>query len=142
MDQQAQAIATEISALLSHYPARRLTQADRQRWLDDYVSDLSDYTAADVRLACAIWRKSDATKMATPGELLAICYRVIPSSRPAVLPPPKRDEPVYSEEHKAEMRAKVAALVNSIVVKDYRRRQGETEVDYGRRLWPNREVVR
>lgn len=146
MDERERMIATEISALSSHYPARKLSQGDRARWLDDFVSDLAGYDERDVRLACAMWRKSEAKKMPTPGELLAICYKVIPARAVAVLPPPKREEAVYSEEHKAEMRRRLTDLAEELAanmrMRDHRRRPRETEVEYGRRLWPNREVVR
>lgn len=84
--------------------------------------------------------------MPTPGELLTICHKVIPAQGAAhtVVPLPKQPErPVYSEEHKAEMRRKLAGLAEELAdnmkLRNYDRLPGETEVDYGRRLWPGRE---
>lgn len=61
----------EITALASHYPARKLAAAEKSRWLADYAETLADVDMLDVRIACRLWRESDEKRMPTPGQLLA-----------------------------------------------------------------------
>lgn len=127
-----QEVLTEIKALAVHYPRRQLGQADLLRWYDDYATDLSNagFDAMDVRLGCALWRTSDAKKMPSPGELMVTCAKIVRPEKYRVLPPPKREEPVYSEEHKAEMRRLLTGLAAEIAARagDHRRKIAAREV--------------
>jgi hypothetical protein len=65
------AITDEITALASHYPRRKLSAAEKSRWIADYIETMGEVELLDVRLACRLWRESDEKRMPTPGQLLA-----------------------------------------------------------------------
>jgi hypothetical protein len=139
-------ILDEILGLSSHYPARKLAPKEHARWLQDYVGDLTraGFEHFHVQVACANWRTSEAKKMPTPGELLSYCRKVFtPEQEAAIKPLPKPERPQYSDEHKAEMRARIAGLIGELAArqKDYRRRN-ETEAEYAERQWPGRRIDR
>jgi hypothetical protein len=123
-----------------------LAQAERLRWLADYVEDLARFDAAEVRYACALWRGSDAPKMPSPGQLLALCQKhENPGKYAKVEALPRKAEPVYTEDHKAAMERAIGGLAAEISARSKLRGPleklpGETDVDVGRRLWPTREL--
>ena len=143
MDEKSEILA-EIKALSSHYPRRQLGMADQARWLSDYAEDLGCLSAADVRLACSVWRRGEKAKMPAPGELLALCRRMMDARPVPMRIAPPDPPPQYSDEHRAKMQTALRALAEEITAKSalrggYKRRSGESETEYGRRLWPDRE---
>lgn len=79
--------------------------------------------------------------MPSPGELMAICGAMTRSRSPErrYIPPP--EEPQVDPVQRAAVGRLFEELAASFKTRDYRRLKGENEVEYGRRLWPNREVA-
>jgi hypothetical protein len=125
----AAGIATELLALAAHYPAKRLAPDVRARWLADYVDDLTGagFELLDVRIACANWRTSEASRMPTPGELLAYCRKVFRPDRYVPLPAPP-PAPAMDPEERARvgemMRELAAELAGKLKAKAQPMRQG------------------
>lgn len=138
-------IVNEIKALSAHYPRRTMAAGDMARWLTDYAESLTEagFDATDVRIACRNWRDGEASRMPTPGELLAYCRKVFrpENVRPApALPAPR---PISAQE-RAEVQAGLKALSATLRMpnlRDLARRHGETPTDQARRLWPKYEVA-
>lgn len=71
-------IIDEIEALSLHYPQGHKTGAERRRVMEDYASDLDGVDIATLRAACASWRRSDASRFPTSGQLLKTIEAVRP----------------------------------------------------------------
>lgn len=130
-------IVDEIKALSLHYPKRQLAAADLFRWLEDFANDLSAYSPADVRTVCAMWRQGEGhpQRMATPAELASMCRKLVD---PARLPAPKVEPQRIDRAQR--LKVDVRGVLRSLgSLRNMARRPGETEVDYGRRMWPTRE---
>lgn len=65
-------IISELEGLSVHYLRPVRTEAEQARFLVDYVDDLRVYPLDAIKAACARWRRSDATKFPTVGQLLPI----------------------------------------------------------------------
>lgn len=135
-----------------HYPRRQLAPADFERWLDDYVDDLTrnGFDAVDVRIACRNWRDGDTRKMPTPGELLAYCRSVFRAERHQgygqvqALPRREPEPNLPLEEAQQLMRGLAASLKgrSALDLKALARRPGGREAEQAERLWPSHRVDR
>lgn len=64
-------IVNELEALSAHYPRPIRTPEEQSRFLADYIEDLANCSIEALRLGCSAWRRSDATKFPTPGQIRA-----------------------------------------------------------------------
>lgn len=68
-------------ALLSHYPARRMSSAERVSVARDWLVDLSGIPADIIAAACQEWRRGTNLYAPTPGQLLGIAQPVLAARR-------------------------------------------------------------
>ena len=71
-------IIEELEALASHYIRPVRSTGEHERFLADYLNDLSGFPIEAVMKACQDWRKSDASKFPTCGQLLAFARNAMP----------------------------------------------------------------
>lgn len=71
-------IIEELEALASHYIRPVRSTSEHERFLADYLNDLSGFPIEAVMKACQDWRKSDASKFPTCGQLLAFVRNAMP----------------------------------------------------------------
>lgn len=109
-----------------------MSAADLTRWFEDYVNDLTGagFDHMDVRIACANWRTSEATKMPTPGELLTYCRKVFRPGRYATLPPPAPAPALLDPDERARVGRMVGELADHL----------RATVRPANDNWPNRRV--
>jgi hypothetical protein len=63
-------IIDELEALGQHYMRPVRGPEQQERFLKDYLDDLSEYQISAIKLGCKAWRHSDASKFPTSGQLL------------------------------------------------------------------------
>jgi hypothetical protein len=71
-------IIEELEALASHYIRPVRSAAEHERFLADYLTDLKAYPMDAIEKACKDWRRSEATKFPTCGQLLAFVRSAMP----------------------------------------------------------------
>lgn len=69
-------IREEMEAILSHYPARPMTEKQAERYALDWCNDLAHLAPDVIRAACAAYRRSPATYPPSPGAILAFANPV------------------------------------------------------------------
>jgi len=68
--------AALIGRLMSHYWLADEHPAVRRAQLEDWLSDMVDFSPSIVSDACAEWRRRDDSRRPTPGQVRAICFRI------------------------------------------------------------------
>lgn len=76
-------IISEIEALAVHCRPPIMEVEQRRSWIRDWCEDLRGYPIEAIRNAAREWRQGGATKFPTPGQLLPLVKKTVPSDRGA-----------------------------------------------------------
>ena len=72
-------IVKELRALEQHYSFKAVRDpADHERFLKDFLADIEDFPLESIKAACAEWRRSEAKRMPTSGQLIPLIRKHLP----------------------------------------------------------------
>ncbi len=76
-------IANEIRALQAHFPHRRRSEEEEERFLADFLEELKGFDLEAVRAACRRWKLGDNAKFPTVGQLVSMARISLSAATPA-----------------------------------------------------------